>query len=351
MNKSNDNNSIKATPPKTNLQSANNTTLLSAHHQERTLHQQFVEYGRNAHEWKRKCALLLPKIAEQKIWLKKGYGSIHEYAGRLAGMSRYQVNEALRVLNKISDKPYLMKVVKKRGINAVKPVVTIATVDNQRFWADKAMEMGKNTLQTYVRDTRHQQAATQQHNLHQSNIIHQQHFTKENYGKKATVSQRSGLPGQPCDNPLNLSPEILLKLKKLKGQSLTWDQLFQQLLKEREQQLEDTKPPTVQAASRHIPAHIERYVLKRSNGQCQESNCLRPYNILHHTQRFALERVHDPNRIVALCKEHEQIAHLGLYDNEQQPPDNWRLLKKADKNNPKIIIDRHVQHYRHPMLR
>jgi hypothetical protein len=91
------------------------------------LHEKFVEYGRNAKEWMRKCVLLLPEIEKERIWKKKGFGSIYEYAAKLAGMSRWQVEDALRILKKIGDKPFLQQVVEKKGINSVRPVVTIAT--------------------------------------------------------------------------------------------------------------------------------------------------------------------------------------------------------------------------------
>src|SRR3990172_1916605 len=91
------------------------------------LHQQFSEYGKNAREWLRKCALLLPEIEEKQVWRRKGFSSIYEYAAKLAGMSRYSVDEALRVLRRIEDKPALQELVAVRGIQAVRPVATIAT--------------------------------------------------------------------------------------------------------------------------------------------------------------------------------------------------------------------------------
>src|SRR3990170_8617878 len=75
------------------------------------LHQQFSEYGKNAKEWLRKCALLLPEIAEKQVWRRKGFSSIYEYAAKLAGMSRSSVDEALRVLSRIEDKPALQELV------------------------------------------------------------------------------------------------------------------------------------------------------------------------------------------------------------------------------------------------
>ncbi|KKQ70295.1 MAG: hypothetical protein US92_C0010G0027, partial [Candidatus Peregrinibacteria bacterium GW2011_GWA2_38_36] len=37
---------------------------------EKSLHEKFVFYGKNAREWMRKCTLLLPEIEKHEIWKK-----------------------------------------------------------------------------------------------------------------------------------------------------------------------------------------------------------------------------------------------------------------------------------------
>ena len=91
------------------------------------LHKHFQFCGQNSLKWRRKCELMLPKIAEEKIWKRKGFHNIYEYAAKLAGMSKYTVDETLRVLDHIKDKPDILKVAKEKGINRVKPIAVIAT--------------------------------------------------------------------------------------------------------------------------------------------------------------------------------------------------------------------------------
>jgi len=116
------------------------------------LHDQFVRFGNNAKGWMLKCVLMLPQIDRKRIWELKGYESIYEYARMLAGMSRNKVNDSLRILYKIEDKPHLMEVVKQKGLNSVRPIITIVTKESDNYWANKAREMSKNTLITFVRD-------------------------------------------------------------------------------------------------------------------------------------------------------------------------------------------------------
>jgi len=116
---------------------------------DKTLHVQFSRYGRNAREWMRKCVLLLPEIERSRVWNKKGFGSIYEYAAKLAGMSRETVNDSLRVLKKIEDKPLLKEVVEEKGIRIVKAIVNLVDDSNEKFWAEKAKTMSLHTLEVY----------------------------------------------------------------------------------------------------------------------------------------------------------------------------------------------------------
>lgn len=283
------------------------------------LHRKFSWYGQNAREWMRKCILLLPEIEHERVWEKKGFESIYVYAAKLAGMSRSTVDEALRILKKIEDKPALMEVAEKFGVNAVRPVAVIATVETANFWAEKAKAMSVRTLETYVHDVREQTA---------QKFLHVEEATPEKVDLHAEVSS-----------------ELAAKLQKLKGND-DWEKLFQELIEMREKVLEEECPESVDTSSRHISADIQRYVITRSRGICEFQNCTRTYAILHHTQRFALEQLHDPQKIVALCTPHERLVHQGLVEDEEKQPSEWRVRKQPDIENPTYIIDRMVMRYR-----
>ncbi|MEK7126488.1 MAG: HNH endonuclease signature motif containing protein [Patescibacteria group bacterium] len=287
------------------------------------LHQKFVEYGRNAKEWMRKCVLLLPEIEKYKVWKKKGFSCIYEYTAKLAGMSRDSVDEALRVLKKISDKPILLKIVEEKGLQRVRPIATIATVENQKFWAEKANSMSKNALETYVKDYRSQFLPREA-----AQSVNQQ----ENYEALT----------------MNLKPETVSKLKKM--HTGNWDELMQKFIKlyekNLEQELEQEKPAPATDTSSHIPKKIQNYVLKRSHGKCEFPNCTRDYKHLHHTNRYSSNKIHDPDQIVALCEAHHDLAHRGLIDNEDQEINTWRILKEPDYTNLNWYIDQQIATHR-----
>lgn len=274
---------------------------------EQALHQQFSEYGQNAREWMRKCELLLPEIERLAIWRKKRFSSIYEYAAKLAGMSKARVDDSLRIYKKIEDKPSLLAIAERKGLQSVRPVAVIATLEDQDFWAEKVAEMSKIALQTYVHDFR--------------------------------LESCSRTESQPVSLQMDLEPELAKRLEKMKGDG-TWNDLMKKLLAER------VVPESVQTQSRHIPAAIQRHVKERTSGLCAYPDCKRAATSVHHTQRWALENVHDPARLQALCTAHERLAHLGLIENEEAVAEKWRLRKEPDRTHPKFAIDSLVKLYR-----
>jgi len=280
---------------------------------DQALHQQFSDYGRNAKEWMRKCELLLPEIERRKVWCKKRFSSIYEYAAKLAGMSRARVDDSLRIFDRIQDKPSLLKLAKERGLQRVRPVATIATLDDEFFWAEKARQMTKNTLETYVHDYR--------------------------------LENRLRTGNEPEKVVFQVKQELSKKLEQLKKRA-DFETLLEKFVEAVERQDEAKKKKKVETLSRHIPTQIQHYVEYKTAGLCAYPGCTRPATSLHHTQRWALEKVHDPDRLQALCTAHERLAHKGLIDNEEAAPEKWKLRTEPDKTLDKFYIDSMVALYR-----
>jgi hypothetical protein len=276
-----------------------NERILGRNLSDAQLYQLCKTYGKNAREWLRKFALLLPEVQRRYLYKRRGFDSIHEFAAKLAGMSHAMVDEALRVMDRIQDKPALRSVAEELGFQRVRPVVAIATVETQDFWAEKARGMSKHALEAYV----------------------------QNYRLNFLPGEDSQPEKRTVTLTIELSPETAAELQKLKGAG-EWETLFKELLESRRERLEAEKPKPVRTDSRHIPAAIERWSLCTTRGRCAFPGCRRPKYQLHHTQRWALDRVHDPDQLVPLCKVHNELAHQTLIENENDSPKDWRLAKE-----------------------
>ena len=277
------------------------------------LHACFSEYGKNAKEWARRCMLLLPDIDRYKVWRKKGFGSLYEYAAKIAGLSRLQVNESLRILKKIEDKPALKEVVREKGIWAVKPVATIATRETEKEWAERVGSMSRREVEVFVKGV-------------------------------VTESGRAGAETQPVKATvtIDLDPELLDQLKKIKGDK-DWDDVVKEFLVLRAKSFKEKKPEPVKTESRHIPNQIQRFVRKRDNRKCVVPGCGRKYSELHHSDGFSRVKCHDPDRIFCLCSGHHDLAHRGLIANEEKGPRFWRVRKELDRTSSRFGIDQLVQ--------
>ena len=304
-----------------------------------TLHKHFKFCGNNSLEWRRKCEMMLPKIVQEKIWKQKGFGSVYEYAAKLAGMSKSSVGDALWVMRKIEDKPALKQVAKEKGLGRVRPVANIATQETAEFWARKARDMSRNVLRTFTREMKKQE---------KENAIDSTANNKQT-NKPNSWAGPKAQPEKRLEISVNLKANVAKKLEQLKKRK-NFEELFEEFLDFVEEKDNKEKPEAVKTDKRYIPVKIKKHVLDKTGGKCAFPGCCKPAKNLHHTQRFALNKTHDPDQIVPLCTEHERLAHLGLIENEEGPPETWKICKNTKLNTTEEIhkhyIDQLVWLYR-----
>ena len=112
------------------------------------------KYGTASLIWRQKFTGLLPEVNRRRLYEKKGFSSIFEFAFKLCGLSQDQVHLALNLGRRFEDKPALMKLLEEgeASINKLSRVVSIATVENQEELAEKVKILPKSALETLVRD-------------------------------------------------------------------------------------------------------------------------------------------------------------------------------------------------------
>jgi hypothetical protein len=170
-------------------------------------------------------------------------------------------------------------------------------------------------------------------------------MTLQTYVKDLRSERRSRTEAAPekVEVHCRMSPALAKKLEVI-AKRVDFETLLQEFVDGVEAR---EGPATVANGSRYIPVAVKQVVLERTGGECAFPSCHRPATSLHHTQRFALEKVHDPDRLQPVCTAHERIAHLGLLENEEKSADSWVVLEQQDKNHPKYYIDQFVQMFRH----
>lgn len=226
----------------------------------------------------------------RRLYDKKGFGSIFEFAKKLCGLSEEQVRRVLNLEERFKDKPKLHRalVSGEVSVNKLARVTSVVTPENEAFWAEKAKQLPSRALETFLKDIKNEN----QYGL----------FKPQNVEKSVHVHKLEGV---------NLRPDVLAELLELQRKGIDVNQLLREFLERRRQELAEEKKElgVMPAKSRYIPVKIRRYLEKEYGKLCSINGCQRPATTIHHTQRFALAENHNPKYLAPLCKDHHIIAH------------------------------------------
>ncbi|MEK9159145.1 MAG: hypothetical protein AAB383_00295 [Patescibacteria group bacterium] len=240
-------------------------------------------YGQNVLQWRQRFMGLLPEVEKRRLYAKKGFGSVFEFAFKLAGLSEEQVRRVLSLEKKFTELPVLKGLLEtgEVSVNKLARVASIATSQNELELAEVVKVLPQKALETLVRD---ENAVP---------LVPRGHFVRA--------------------HNLGLSDEVTAKLLELQEKGLDVNELFLEFLQKHEEEIAQEKAAIAAelpgSQSRHVPARTQRVLQKENGSKCSIQTCKRPAQHLHHTQTFALSRRHDPHYLAPLCKEHHTIAH------------------------------------------
>lgn len=250
------------------------------------LYQLCKQYGAQARHWRQKFIGLLPEVNRRRLYETKGYGSIFEFAAKLAGLSQDQVRLALNLEKRFQDKPALKSLLVEGevSLNKLTRVVSIATVDNESELAEQVKLLPQKALETLARDERQD--------------------AKSLRAQSALVVQTL---------TFELSQELIGQLNELHAQGKNVNELLAGLLRERKEKIKQKKEELSQntqaSSSRYIPVAVRTVIAEEFGQKCSIKTCYKPATEIHHSQRFSLASTHDPKYLAPLCKDHHKIAH------------------------------------------
>jgi hypothetical protein len=304
--------------------------------------------GLNARMWKNRFIAALPEVYKRRLYKKKGFCSIHEFAAKMAGISCNVVDEMLRVDAKLRDKPRLKALIRDKGLNKVRLVANVVDKGTENFWIEKINTMTKSALETYLKESRKSHPGMERGlkpDLRQGggqNTL----FGSENSISSSDDTSRS----EKHTFTIQIDSETEIELRKLKQkiekekkEPVDWNTVMKELVKKANESSPKKHKRIIRRqksakVTRHIPAHKKREIAEKYKGRCAFPSCRQPGGFLHHAHRFALHKKHE--QIVPLCKTHHELAHQSLIKNETRRPKHWRIKSHPDKKCPKYNIDR-----------
>lgn len=257
--------------------------------------------GALALDARRRFLGLLPEVNRRRLYEKKGFGSIFEFAFRLAGVSEEQVRLALNLNRRFTDKPALQSLLinGEVSMNKLARVVSIATTENQIALAEQVKILPKTAIDTLVKDEK---------NEHKSLYV-QTLFKAEDSNNRQEIDAKS-------DILLSLNADIIKELHELQQKGIDINKLIREALDRRKTEIAKQKEELAAEIqnkpypiSRYIPVRIKKIIRIEHGKKCSVQTCSKPAQVIHHTARFGLTSSHDPHFLAPLCKEHHIIAH------------------------------------------
>jgi len=240
--------------------------------------------------WRRKFIGLLPEVNHRRLYEKRGFFSIFEFAKKLCGLSEEQVRRVLNLEERFKNKPKLHKALisGEVSVNKLVRIAAIATPENEAFWEEKVHQLPKSALETLIKDMK---------------IENQNGFIKPQ-------NELKSVPGHRLEE-VNLKSDVVEELLKLQQKGIDVNQLLRKFLERRKLEIMQEKEElcVIPAKSRYIPVKIRRHLKKEYGNKCSIEHCKKPATTIHHTQRFALSGSHNPKYLAPLCKDHHTIAH------------------------------------------
>lgn len=285
-------------------------------------------YGATARLWRQKFVGLLPEVNRRRLYERKGFSSIFEFAYKLCGLSEDQVRLTLNLGKRFDDKPILKAMLEdgEASINKLTRVASIATPENEEELAAKIRVLSVSALSTLVRDEKYARTCGSKSTgifggadglrkpLSEAKNLHVQ--TAHLHPSRLPV----GRQGREDDSSFRIADDVQAELNELHSKGIDVNALLREMLEKRREEIADKKARIVaeiqathdcgvSADSRYIPARIKKLLHEEFGEKCSISTCKKPAEIIHHTQRFSLSQNHDPRFLAPLCKEHHAIAH------------------------------------------
>jgi hypothetical protein len=266
---------------------------------DKNLYRLCKRWGAEALHARRKFAGLLPEVNKRRLYERRGFSSIYEFAARLAGMSRDQVDVVLRLEKRFEDKPVLHAALTggKISANKLARVAAIATAENEKAIAEKIEPLSQKAVEVFVRD-----------------------FKNAN-GLQIPFCDAKSLRAQT----LKLDEDVERELTEMQERGLDVNEFLRNALQQRRNEIAKMKAEISKEeeakheeramigfpASRRISVKTIRIVRREWGIKCASPGCGRQAGQIHHERPFAACQSHDPHNLKPLCGGHHELAHTG----------------------------------------
>jgi hypothetical protein len=312
---------------------------------------------------------LLPEVYKRRLYEKKGFDSIYEFAAKLAGLSHDQVDTFIRLERKYEDMPVLHSALleAKISVNKLVRIASIATTENQSELFEAAQKLSKTAIDVFVKDYKLSRADARAGRVGFAGLAGAAvcaDFASRadaragrvgfaglagaavcaDFASRADaragrandeIEKQNGLFANEIDQKslpvqgLKLDEDVMSDLMEMQKKGIDVNAFLRKCLDQRHQEIKIEKEQLAREAedmqlekdiigipaSRYIPAKIRKLITEEHGSQCSRTvegiACNRPADHIHHENRFSEAQIHDPRFLKPLCKGHHELEHAN----------------------------------------
>jgi len=255
-----------------------------------------AQYGAAVLEARRKFLGLLPEVARRRLWEQRGFGSVFEFAAKLAGVSEEQVRNVLNLSKKFHDLPVLQEKLVNGdvSVNKLIRITGVVNPENEMFWADQVDKLSQNAVETLFRDMR-QPKDQSRPQLRAQLAVQEYKFVK--------------LPIEVAEE-LERLQQMGMDVAELLRNFLKWRE---EALSRKEEKIEQKMVREIKNRSRYVPVIVKKLVQEKYGDKCAVNGCTRHAENLHHVYLYAEGGDHLPRNFQRVCRGHHELAHGGKW--------------------------------------
>ena len=289
------------------------------------------KYGARVLVARRKFAGLLPEVARRRLCEKRGFCSIYEFAARLGGLTRDQVDEVLRLERRFGEMPVLQQALLEGDVSAGKlaRVAAVATAENSARVLEMARQLSYAALDIKVKEIKMENGLMEP-------IIEGKSLCAQTNASRNLARLSAGEATTATLAELGVGEVVAKKLIELKSKGLDVNAILQEFLQKREMEIaaeenqiqsemvhqaelrefyedrliaDEGVSSGLPPRTRYIPRKVARLIYKKFGEKCAVEGCARRAGQWHHLQHYSAGGPQTPQNLQPLCLGHHQLLH------------------------------------------
>lgn len=291
------------------------------------------KYGRRVLEARRRFLGLLPEVNRREMaargrgqsWLnKRGFSCVYEFAARLGGVTREQVDRVLCLEKRFVEVPVLHEALVRGEVSASKlaRVAGVVNISNAGDVLGLAKNLSYAALNIKVQEIKMENGLLEPEKRAESVCAH----ALEELGVGAEVAEklmelkRKGLDVNSILSELlarrerEMAEEERRLEERIVGKGKPEVKIPAEVMTQAEGGLAKERRPVVDGAggrSRYVTRAVKRLVIAKFGDKCAVSGCGRVAVEWHHLRPFAWGGGQSPGNLQPLCRGHHQLEHSG----------------------------------------